>query len=56
MGQRESLRQRLQATLEAHQEIAFAYLHGSFLDEGLPYHDVDVAVYLDPEWVAGRDL
>ncbi len=56
MERRADLRQRLQAALEPHQEIAFAYLHGSFLDEALPYHDVDVAVYLDPTQVAGRDL
>jgi len=53
---RADLRQRLQAALEPHQEIAFAYLHGSFVDEALPYYDVDVAVYLDPVWASGRDL
>ncbi|HIC93407.1 MAG TPA: nucleotidyltransferase domain-containing protein [Anaerolineae bacterium] len=41
------VRCRLQKALEARAEIIFAYLHGSFA-EGLPFHDVDVAVYLDP--------
>jgi hypothetical protein len=40
---------RLTALLLPRPEIAFAYLHGSFA-EGLPYHDIDVAVYLDPAW------
>ena len=56
MERRVDLRQRLQAALKPHQEIVFAYLHGSFLDGDLPYHDVDVAVYLEPIWVTGRDL
>lgn len=37
----------LREKLEARAEIIFAYLHGSFA-EGLPFHDVDVAVHLDP--------
>ncbi len=40
---------RLTSLLLPRAEIAFAYLHGSFA-EGLPYHDIDVAVYLDPAW------
>jgi predicted nucleotidyltransferase len=56
MKQRHHIRRRLLAMLDPHQEIAFAYLHGSFLDEDLPYHDVDVAVYLDTDWIPGHDL
>jgi predicted nucleotidyltransferase len=56
MEQRDSLRRRLRSELESYQEILFAYLHGSFLDEGLPYQDVDVAIYLDPTRVAYQDL
>ena len=41
------LRARLRELLAAHAEIDFAYLFGSFAD-GLPYHDVDVAVFLRP--------
>jgi predicted nucleotidyltransferase len=40
---------QLRDRLLARPEIAFAYLHGSFV-EGLPYHDIDVAVYLNPAW------
>ncbi len=40
---------QLRDRLLARSEIAFAYLHSSFV-EGLPYHDIDVAVYLDPAW------
>lgn len=56
MERRDELRQRLRAALESHREIAFAYLYGSFLDEDMPYHDVDVAVYLSTSWASGQDL
>lgn len=56
MEQRDGLRRRLRSELESYQEILFAYLHGSFLDEGLPYQDVDVAIYLDPTRVTYQDL
>jgi predicted nucleotidyltransferase len=56
MEQRAGLRRRVQIGLESRQEIIFAYLYGSFLDENLPYHDIDIAVYLDPTWALERDL
>ncbi len=56
MDQRAHIRQRLEAALAMHPEIAFAYLHGSFLDQDLPFHDVDLAVYLNPDWAVERDL
>ena len=56
MERRADLRRRVRIGLESRQEIVFAYVHGSFLDEDLPYHDVDIAVYLDPTWGSGRDL
>jgi hypothetical protein len=34
--------------LDAHQEIAFAYLHGSIL-EGSAARDIDIAVHIRPE-------
>ena len=40
----DTIRQRLQAR----QEVVFAYAHGSFLEDR-PFHDVDVAVYLEGE-------
>lgn len=43
----DDVRNRLREALEARAEIIFAYLHGSFA-EGLPFHDIDVAVYLNP--------
>lgn len=36
----------LQRVLEAQPDIQFAYLYGSFLED-LPFHDVDIAVYLE---------
>lgn len=39
--------QRLRQLLEVRPEINFAYVHGSFIDE-VAYHDMDVALYLDP--------
>ncbi|HUV90506.1 MAG TPA: nucleotidyltransferase domain-containing protein [Anaerolineae bacterium] len=56
MERRAGLRRQLRTALESHQEVVFAYLYGSFLDEALPYHDVDVAVYVDPNWASGQDL
>lgn len=56
MERRDDLRQRLRAALESHREIDFAYLYGSFLDQDLPYHDVDVAVYLNPDRASRQDL
>ncbi len=43
----EQIRQSLCQLLEGRPEIGFAYLHGSFLD-GVAYHDVDIALYLEP--------
>ena len=31
-------------------ELLFVYIHGSFLDN-LPFHDIDVALYVDPKEV-----
>lgn len=44
---KEKIIQRLRRLLEERSEISFAYLHGSFLD-GQAYHDIDVALYLEP--------
>ena len=49
------VRYRLREALEGRGEIIFAYLHGSFV-EGLPFHDVDVAVYLDPALAMATDI
>lgn len=45
--ERAEVRNRLSDLLAGRPEIDFAYLFGSF-QEGLPYSDVDVAVYLRP--------
>ena len=51
----DDVRCRLREALEARDEIIFAYLHGSFA-KGLPFHDVDVAVYLDPTVAVTTDI
>lgn len=43
----EQVYRKLQEALAGRPEIIFAYLHGSFA-QGLPYHDLDVALYLAP--------
>ncbi len=43
--QRQTVKQKIAALLERRNEILFAVVHGSF-EEGLPFEDVDVAVYL----------
>jgi predicted nucleotidyltransferase len=52
--QRESLVSRLTEILQQEPTVLGAWLHGSF-HEGLPFHDIDVAVYLDPDSEAARD-
>ncbi len=49
-----NIRHVLTQHLQQHDEILFAYLHGSFV-EGLPYHDVDVAVYVQPSFLDSTD-
>jgi predicted nucleotidyltransferase len=51
----DNVRYRLREALEARAEIVFAYLHGSFT-EGLPFHDVDMALYLDPAFAIATDI
>ncbi len=51
----DDVRCQLREALAARTEIVFAYLHGSFT-EGLPFHDVDVAVYLDPALATATDI
>ena len=51
----DDVRYRLREALEARAEIIFVYLHGSFA-EGLPFHDVDVAVYLDLAYAMVTDI
>lgn len=46
-AERAKLTDAIRRALQARPEVAFAYLHGSFLTGG-PYRDVDVAVWLDP--------
>lgn len=37
----------MQRALETQRRVVFAYVYGSFLEDR-PFHDIDVAVYLDP--------
>jgi hypothetical protein len=45
-AKREAMLGALQKVLRAQSDVTFAYVHGSFLT-GRPFHDVDVAVYLN---------
>lgn len=46
-AERETILHNLQRALEAQPRVVFAYVYGSFLEDR-PFHDIDVAVYLDP--------
>jgi len=46
--EREQVIQRLIEQLQAFPEIIGAWLHGSF-HEGLPFHDIDIALYVEPD-------
>ena len=43
--QRDQVREALGSALAAESDVAFAFIHGSFLTER-PFHDIDIAVYL----------
>ena len=36
---------RLAEEIQSHEEVAFAYLYGTFIED-MPFHDVDVGIYL----------
>ncbi len=48
--QKKKIFTQLKEILIERDEILFAYIHGSFLDN-LPFHDIDVALYVDPKEV-----
>jgi len=48
--ERKRLQRVLSAYLEEEEGILFAYLHGSFSEER-PFHDIDVAVFVEETWV-----
>jgi len=48
--QKKKIFTRLKEILIERDEILFVYIHGSFLDN-LPFHDIDVALYVDPKEV-----
>ena len=52
--QKELIIARLTRLMEDMPEIVFAFLHGSFIDEG-PFRDLDLAVYVDPSCPAAGD-
>ncbi len=54
-AEREVILDTLRQALEARPEVVFAYVHGSFLEDR-PFHDVDLAVYLDPADVDEREM
>lgn len=53
MPDQEAILKALRRHLHSHPEIVFAYVHGSLVD-GVPYNDVDVAVYVRPEWFSAH--
>ena len=54
-GERRIFLDALRRLLEGKAEILFAYVHGSFV-EGRPFHDVDLAVYLDSGKIDEEDM
>lgn len=52
--QKAGVKRVLREALERIESVRFAYLFGSFLLEG-SFEDVDVAVYLQPEALEGRE-
>lgn len=52
---REQLVQKLESLLRAHEEVVFAYLHGSFITDEA-FRDVDLAFYVTIEQGSGTSL
>lgn len=50
LNEKDVIISKLRAFFEIREEIMFAYIHGSF-SEGLPFRDIDVAVYVDEKAV-----
>lgn len=53
--ERREIIQRIRDVLKGRPEIGFAYVHGSFLTAP-SFRDIDVAVYVDPAYLKGRDV
>jgi len=53
--QKEIILQKITNELRVEQSILFAFVHGSFIEEELPFRDIDIAVYFDEEAVQ-KDL
>ena len=53
--QKEAILQTITNKLYSDQSILFAFVHGSFIEEELPFRDIDIAVYFDVE-AARKDL
>ncbi len=54
MSRKKTALKKLKESLFKKGEIVFAYVHGSFA-EGLPFRDIDVAVYVDEKAVTSQD-
>lgn len=53
--EKEAIIKIIKAYLDNIPSIKFAYLHGSFLGD-LPCHDIDIAIYYDPDLTPGEQL
>lgn len=54
MDNKREVIKKLAESLEKRDEIIFAYIHGSFA-EGLPFRDIDVAIYVNENIVPPDD-
>jgi hypothetical protein len=54
MVNRMEIIRKIKESLRKHEEIIFAYLHGSFADD-LPFKDIDVAIFVNEEAVSRDD-
>jgi len=44
-----AIKDKIKEKLQANPYILFAFVHGSFLERELPFHDIDIAIYLDED-------
>ncbi len=51
--EKEAVQEKCRAVLQEYPYINFAFIHGSFLEDEIPFNDIDIAVHLDEDNLPG---
>ena len=56
LQEKNKITEKIITTLKDRGEVSFAYLFGSFIDDvGIPFRDIDIGIFLQPEIVSPQD-